>query len=78
MHIPQDHLLTPPPEDKDWDTEGMPDLVDIDEDQDTVTVVPADQNADKDFFKDSARQSKVKQKYNGELKQAPWTPQNAS
>ena len=68
----------PPPEDEDWDTEGMPELVDIDENQDTVTVVPADQNADKDFFKDSARQSKVKQKYDGEIKQAPWTPQNAS
>ena len=39
----------PPPEDEDWDTESMPELVDIDEDQDTVTV-PADQNADKDFF----------------------------
>ena len=65
----------PPPEDEDWDTEGMPKLVDIDEDQDTVTVVPADQNADKDFFKDPERQSKVKQKYNSEIKQAPWTPQ---
>ena len=30
----------PPPEDDDWDTEGMPELVDIDEDQDTV-IVPA-------------------------------------
>ena len=65
----------PPPEDEDWDTEGMPELVDIDEDPDTVTVVPADQNADKDFFKDSERQSEVKQKYNSEIKQAPWTPQ---
>ena len=65
----------PPPEDKDWDTEGMPELVDIDEDPDTVTVVPADQNADKDFFKDSERQSEVKQKYNSKIKQAPWTPQ---
>ena len=55
-------------------TEGMPELVDIDEDQDTVTVVPADQNADKDFFKDSERQSEVKQKYDSEIKQAPWTP----
>ena len=68
----------PPPEDEDWDTKGMPELVDIEEDQDTVTVVPADQNADKDFFKDSARQSEVKQKYDSEIKQAPWTPQNAS
>ena len=65
----------PPPEDEDWDTEGMPKLVDIDEDQDTVTVVPANQNADKDFFKDSERQSEVKQKYDSEIKQAPWTPQ---
>ena len=68
----------PPPEDEDWDTEGMPELVDIDEDPDTVTVVPADQNADKDFFKDSERQSAVKQKYNSKIKQAPWTPQTDS
>ena len=53
----------------------MPKLVDIDKDQDTVIVVPADQNADKDFFKDSERQATVKQKYNSEIKQAPWTPQ---
>ena len=78
MPTPQDHLPTPPPEDEDWDTKGMPELVDIDEDQDTVTVVPADQNADKDFFKDSERQSKVKQKYDGEIKQAPWNPQSNS
>ena len=75
MHIPQNHLPTPPPEDDDWETEGMPKLVDIDEDQDTVIVVPANQNADKDLFKDSERQSTVKQKYNSEIKQAPWTPQ---
>ena len=68
----------PPPEDEDWNTEGMPELVDIDEDQDTVTVVPADQNADKDFFKDSERQSEVKQKYDSEIQQAPWTPQTDS
>ena len=77
MHIPQSHLPTPPPEDDDWETKGMPELVDIDEDQDTV-IVPADQNADKDFFKDSERQSAVKQKYNSEIKQAPWTPQTDS
>ena len=50
----------PPPEDDDWETEGMPELVDIDEDQDTV-IVPADQNADKDFSriqKDSPQLSK--------------------
>ena len=52
----------------------MPELVDIDEDQDTVTV-PADQNADKDFFQDSEWQAAVKQKYDGEIKQAPWNPQ---
>ena len=75
MPTPQDHLPTPPPKDKDWDTEDMPKLVDIDEDQDTVTVVPADQNADKDFFKDSERQSEVKQKYYGEIQQASWNPQ---
>ena len=68
----------PPPEDEDWDTKGMPELVEIDEDPDTVTVVPADQNADKDFFKDSERQSEVKQKYNSKIKQAPWTPQTDS
>ena len=70
--------LYPPPEDEDWDAEGMAELVDIDKDQDTVIVVPADQNADKDFFKDSERQSEVKQKYDSEIKQAPWTPQTAS
>ena len=64
----------PPPEDEDWETESMPELVDIDEDQDTV-IVPADQNADKDFFQDSERQSAVKQKYESEIKQAPWNPQ---
>ena len=64
----------PPPEDEDWDTESMPELVDIDEDQDTVTV-PADQNADKDFFQDSERQAAVKQKYEEEIKQAPSNPQ---
>ena len=67
----------PPPED-DWETEDMPELVDIDEDQDTVIVVPANQNADKDFFKDSERQSTVNQKYDSEIKQAPWTPQTDS
>ena len=56
----------------------MPELVDIDEDQDTVTVVPANQNADKDFFKDSERQSEVRQKYDSEIQQAPWTPQTES
>ena len=68
----------PPPEDKDWDTKSMPELVDIDEDQDTVIVVLADQNADKDFFRNSERQSAVKQKYNSEIKQSPWTPQTDS
>ena len=64
----------PPPEDENWETECMPKLVDIDEDQDTV-IVPADQNADKDFFQDSERQSAIKQKYKGEIKQTPWNPQ---
>ena len=64
----------PQPEDDDWKTESMPELVDIDEDQDTV-IVPANQDADKDFFQDSERQSAVKQKYESEIKQAPWTPQ---
>ena len=73
MHTPQDHPL-PPPEDEDWETKSMPELVDIDEDQDTM-IVPADQNADKDFFQDSERQSAVKQKYESEIKQAPWNPQ---
>ena len=52
----------------------MPELVDIDEDQDTM-IVPANQDADKDFFQDSERQSAVQQKYEGEIKQAPWNPQ---
>ena len=55
----------------------MPKFVDIDEDKDTV-IVPANQNADKEFFKDSERQSAVKQKYNSDIKQAPWTPQTDS
>ena len=64
----------PPPEDEDWDTKSVPELVDIDKGQDTV-IVPADQNANKDFFQDSERQSAVKQKYENEIKQAPWNPQ---
>ena len=64
----------PPPEDDDWETESMPELVAIDEDQDMV-IVPAIQNADKNFFHDSERQSAVKQKYKSEIKQAPWNPQ---
>ena len=64
----------PPPEDNNWETESMPELVAIDEDQGTV-IVPANQNADKDFFQDSERQSAVKQKYKSEIKQAPWNPQ---
>ena len=52
----------------------MPELVDIDKDQDTM-IVPANQNADKDFLQDSERQSAVKQKYESEIKQAPWNPQ---
>ena len=38
MHTPQGHLPTPPPENDDWETESMPELVAIDEDQDTVIV----------------------------------------
>ena len=68
----------PPPEDEDWDTEGIPELVDIEKDQDTVTVAPANQSADKDFFMDSERQSEVKQRYDREITQAPRTPQNDS
>ena len=64
----------PPPEDDDWETESKPELVALDEDQDTV-IVPGNQNADKDFFQDSERQSAVKQKYKSEIKQAPWNPQ---
>ena len=63
-----------PPEDNDWETESIPRLVTPDEDQDTVTV-PANQDADKDFFQDSERQSAVQQKYESEIKQAPWNPQ---
>ena len=56
----------PPPEDDDWETESLPGLVTPDEDQDTMTTqerkspeVPADQDADKDFFHDSERQLMV-------------------
>ena len=72
----------PPPEDDDWETESLPGLVTPDEDQDTVInqgrkspEVPADQDADKDFFQDSKRQSAVQQKYESEIEQAPWNPQ---
>ena len=41
--------LYPPPEDKDWETESMPELVDIDEDQDTV-IVPANQKCRQGLF----------------------------
>ena len=72
----------PPPEDNDWETESLPRLVTPDEDQDTRTTqgrkspeVPADQDADKDFFHDSERQLAVQQKYGSEIKQAPWNSQ---
>ena len=72
----------PPPEDDDWETESLPRLVTQDEDQDSMTTqgrkspeVPAHQDADKDFFQDSERQSAVQQKYGSEIKQAPWNPQ---
>ena len=73
MHTPQGHLPTPPPDD-DWETKSIHGLVTPEEDQDTV-IVPANQDADKDFFQDSKRQSAVQQKYEGEIKQAPWNPQ---
>ena len=56
----------PPPEDNDWETKSLPGLVTPDEDLDTVInqarkspEVPADQDADKDFFHDSERQLAV-------------------
>ena len=64
----------PPPEDDDWETESIPGLVTPEKDQDTV-ILPANQDADKDFFQDSGRQSAVQQKYESEIKQAPWNPQ---
>ena len=74
--------LYPPFEDDDWETESLPGLVTPDEDQDTMInhgrkspEVPADQDADKDFFRDSERQLAVRQKYGSEIKQAPWNPQ---
>ena len=58
--------LYPRPEDDDWETKSLPGLVTPDEDQDTMInqgrkspEVPADQDADKDFFQDSERQSAV-------------------
>ena len=81
-HTPQSHLPIPPPEDDDWETESLPGLVTPDEDQDTMTTqgrkspeVPANQDADKDFFHDSERQLVVWQKFGSEIKQAPWNPQ---
>ena len=71
----------PPPEDDGWETESLPRLVTPDEDQDTLTTqgrkspeVPADQDADKDFFHDSERQLVVQQKFGSEIAQAPWNP----
>ena len=62
--------------------ESLPGLVTPDEDQDTMTTqgrkspeVPADQDADKDFFHDSERQLVVQQKFGSEITQAPWNPQ---
>ena len=58
-----------------------PRLVTPDEDQDTLTTqgrkspeVPADQDADRDFFQDSERQLVVQQKFGSEIAQAPWNP----
>ena len=53
----------PPPEDNDWETESLPRLVTPDVDQDTV-IVPANQDADKDFFQDS----KGSQQFNRNMK----------
>ena len=70
----------PPPEDDDWETESLPRLVTPNEDQDTMMnqerkspEVPADQDADKDFFHDSERQLVVQQKYGSE-KTSPLEP----
>ena len=72
----------PPPKDNDWETESLPRMVTPDEDQDTMTIqgrkspeVPANQDADKDFFHDSERQLVVRQKFGSEITQAPWNPQ---
>ena len=71
----------PPPEDDCWETESLPGLVTPDEDQDTLMTqgkkspeVPADQDADKDFFHDSEKQLVVQQKFGNEIAQAPWNP----
>ena len=65
-----------------WETESLPRLVTPDEDQDTLTNprkrkspgVPADQDAERDFFHDSERQLVVQQKFGNEIAQAPWNP----
>ena len=56
-------------------------MVTPDEDQDTLTTqekkspgVPANQDADRDFFHDSERQLVVQQKFGDEIVQAPWNP----
>ena len=71
----------PPPENDGWETESLPRLVTPDEDQDTLTTqekkspgVPANQDADRDFFHDSERQLVVQQKFGNEIVQAPWNP----
>ena len=56
-YTPRSHPY-PPPENDDWETKSPPRLVTPDKDQETV-IVPADQDADKDFFQDSERQSAV-------------------
>ena len=71
----------PPPENDGWETESLPRLVTPDEDQDTLITqgqnspgVPANQDADRDFFHDSERQLVVQQKFGNEIAQAPWNP----
>ena len=65
----------PPPEDEDWDTDTMPVVGWYRWRPRHRDSACTDQNAEKDFFQDSEQQAAVRQKYDGEIKQAPWNPQ---
>ena len=81
IRTPQSHLPTPHLKMMTGKQKVSPDLVTLDEDQDTMTTqgrkspeVPANQDADKDFFHDSERQLVVRQKFGSEIKTSPLEP----
>ena len=77
-HPKPSHLPTPHLKMMTGKQKISPGLVTPDEDQDTMTTqerkspeVPANQDADKDFFHDSERQLVVQQKFGSEMKPSP-------